>query len=167
MIIAATSPIHGLPVDRVAENPATAPISIIPSTPRFRTPARSAKISPIAAKSSTVPVATPAAAISPRSIRCPPRAPGWRAARAAGCPAARPARGAGGTGARRSIRTRYRTSTSATIRVNRMIPWIIAGTPDGWISRPARISAPNRIDATTTRPGRNFARYATMIAVNP
>ena len=27
-----------------------------------------------------------------------------------------------------------------------MMPWIIAGTPDGWISRPARISAPNRID---------------------
>src|SRR5439155_5235582 len=62
------------------------------------------------------------------------------------------------TGTRRSIRTRYRTRTSATIRVNRMIPWIIAGTPDGWISRPARISAPNRIAATITRPGRNFAR---------
>ena len=29
-----------------------------------------------------------------------------------------------------------------------MMPWIIAGTPEGWISRPARISAPNRIDAT-------------------
>jgi len=39
-----------------------------------------------------------------------------------------------------------------------MIPWIIAGIPDGWISRPARISAPNRIAATITRPGRNFAR---------
>jgi hypothetical protein len=48
-----------------------------------------------------------------------------------------------------------------------MIPWIIAGTPDGWISRPARMSAPKRIEATTTRPGRNYARYATMIAVNP
>ena len=46
-----------------------------------------------------------------------------------------------------------------------MIPWIIAGTPDGWISRPARISAPNRIDATITRNGPNLARYATMIAV--
>ena len=37
------------------EKPATAPMSIIPSTPRFRTPERSAKISPIAAKSRTVP----------------------------------------------------------------------------------------------------------------
>ena len=48
-----------------------------------------------------------------------------------------------------------------------MMPWIIAGTPDGWISRPARISAPNRIDATTTRSGSNRARYAMMIAVKP
>src|SRR5439155_9643737 len=65
---------------------------------------------------------------------------------------------AGAAGARRSIRTRYRTRVSDTIRADRMIPWIIAGTPDGWISRPARISAPNRIAATTTRPGWNFAR---------
>ena len=55
------------------------------------------------------------------------------------------AAGVGVVGAVRSMRTRYRTRTSATIRLNRMIPWIIAGTPDGWISRPARISAPNRI----------------------
>ncbi len=48
-----------------------------------------------------------------------------------------------------------------------MIPWIIAGTPEGWISRPARTSAPNRIATGTTRSGWNFARYATMIAVYP
>ena len=55
-------------------------------------------------------------------------------------------------------RTRYRVNTSATIRQKRMTPWIIAGTPDGWISRPARISAPNRIDATITLSGSNRAR---------
>ena len=55
-------------------------------------------------------------------------------------------------------RMRYLTSTSATISANSTKPWIIAGTPDGWISRPARIRAPNRIDATTTRNGRNRAR---------
>ena len=36
--IAATTPSHGLPVDTAVEKPATAPISIIPSTPRLRTP---------------------------------------------------------------------------------------------------------------------------------
>jgi len=44
------------------------------------------------------------------------------------------------------------------MRLKRMIPWIIAGTPEGWISRPARVNAPNRIAATTTRPGWNLAR---------
>ena len=46
-----------------------------------------------------------------------------------------------------------------------MIPWIIAGTPEGWISRPARMSAPNRIATGTTLRGWNRARYAMMIAV--
>ena len=68
--------------------------------------------------------------------------------------------------ARRVTTTRYRTKASAMIRQKR-IPWIIAGTPDGWISRPARINAPNRIEATTTRHGPRCARYAMMIAVNP
>ena len=67
--IATTSAIHGLPVATTVENPATAPISIIPSTPRFSTPDRSAKISPIAANSRTVPVPTPAARTSWKSIR--------------------------------------------------------------------------------------------------
>ena len=49
--IATTTPSHGLPVDTAVEKPATAPISIIPSTPRLRTPLRSARISPIAANS--------------------------------------------------------------------------------------------------------------------
>ena len=35
---------------------------------------------------------------------------------------------------------------------------IIAGTPDGWISRPARISAPNSTAATMTLSGSNRAR---------
>ena len=60
--------------------------------------------------------------------------------------------------ARRAMTTRYRVKTSATMRQKRMIPWIIAGTPEGWISRPARINAPNRIDATTTRHGPRCAR---------
>ena len=63
----------------------------------------------------------------------------------------------------RGSRTRRSTNAVSDERVgddheNRMIPWIIAGTPDGWISRPARIRAPNRIAATTTLPGWNFAR---------
>ena len=49
--IAARTPSHGLPVLIAIEKPATAPMSIIPSTPRLRTPLRSAKISPIAANS--------------------------------------------------------------------------------------------------------------------
>src|SRR5689334_15808213 len=69
--------------------------------------------------------------------------------------------------ARRAMTSRYRVKTSATMRQNRMTPWIIAGTPEGWISRPARISAPNRIDATTTRHGPRWARNAMMIAVKP
>ena len=58
--IATARPSHGLPVDTTVEKPATAPISIMPSTPRLSTPARSAKISPMVAKRSTVPAATPA-----------------------------------------------------------------------------------------------------------
>ncbi len=58
--MATTTASQGLP-SRVATLKALiAPISIMPSTPRFSTPARSAKISPIVANSSTVPLATPA-----------------------------------------------------------------------------------------------------------
>src|SRR3954469_25090870 len=64
---------QGLPVETAVEKPATAPMSIIPSTPRFRTPARSAKISPIAANRNTVPVATPAARMMTGSISEPSR----------------------------------------------------------------------------------------------
>ena len=126
------APSHGLPVATTVENPATAPISIIPSTPRFRTPARSAKISPIAANSRIVPVATPAARtrLEVHQADRRPRRDARRSGRGSG-PGCRP----------RSAQ-------------NRMMPWIIAGTPDGWISRPARISAPNRIEAMTTRNGR-------------
>jgi hypothetical protein len=49
--------------------------------------------------------------------------------------------------------TRYRVKTSATMRQKRMIPWIIAGTRTAGSRGPARINAPNRIDATTTRHG--------------
>ena len=59
--IAAATPSHGFPVATTVAKPATAPISIMPSTPRFTTPARSAKISPRAAKNRTVPVPMPAA----------------------------------------------------------------------------------------------------------
>src|SRR3954447_23025924 len=84
--IAAMTPIHGLPVDRVVEKPATAPMSIIPSTPRFRTPARSAKISPIAANRNTVPVATPAARMRIGSISSRATRGGHIAARPAHAP---------------------------------------------------------------------------------
>ena len=58
-------------------------------------------------------------------------------------------------------------STSLVMTAKRTMPWIIAGIPDGWISRPARMSAPKRIDATITPSGWKRARYAMMIAVNP
>ena len=47
----------------IANLRAIAPKSIIPSIPRLRIPERSVKISPIAAKSNTVPVANPACRI--------------------------------------------------------------------------------------------------------
>jgi len=43
------APAMALPVRNAAPNPATAPISIMPSTPRLRTPERSAISSPLAA----------------------------------------------------------------------------------------------------------------------
>jgi len=46
-------------------------------------------------------------------------------------------------------------------------PWIIVGTPLGWISRPARINAPNKMDTRSTAAGFNFASHAMMIAVKP
>ena len=66
--IAIATPSHGLPVATTVAKPATAPMSIIPSTPRFTTPARSAKISPSAAKNRTVPVPMPAARITTGSM---------------------------------------------------------------------------------------------------
>ncbi len=53
--IPARTPHHGEPVFRPKMKPVTAPISIIPSTPRFRIPDLSANISPIVAKSIGVP----------------------------------------------------------------------------------------------------------------
>ena len=47
---AMTNPIAGDPVFTEMINPQTAPVIIIPSTPRFKTPARSATNSPVAAK---------------------------------------------------------------------------------------------------------------------
>jgi hypothetical protein len=58
--MATRTPSQGLPLAAAVLNALMAPSSIIPSTPRFSTPARSAKISPIVANSSTVPLATPA-----------------------------------------------------------------------------------------------------------
>ena len=69
--MATTTPSQGLPVAAALANPATAPMSIIPSTPRFRTPERSAKISPMAANRMIVPLVTPAARIVVKSIRSP------------------------------------------------------------------------------------------------
>src|SRR4051812_12474639 len=51
---ATARPSNGLPVDAVAMKPAAAPTSIIPSTPRLSTPARSAISSPNPASSSGV-----------------------------------------------------------------------------------------------------------------
>ena len=58
--IATSTPSQGLPVATATLKALIAPISIMPSTPRFITPERSAKISPMVANSRTVPVATPA-----------------------------------------------------------------------------------------------------------
>ena len=52
--IAAATPRAADPVVYAAAKPATAPITIIPSTPRFSTPERSVTSSPIAASSSGV-----------------------------------------------------------------------------------------------------------------
>ena len=68
---------------------------------------------------------------------------------------------------RTTIRTRYRIRKSLAIRQTSTMPWIILGTPDGWISRPARISAPNRIDTGTTASGLSLASQAMMIPVKP
>lgn len=48
---AAAKPSQGLWVWRPTANPVTAPTAIIPSTPRFMMPARSARISPSVPKS--------------------------------------------------------------------------------------------------------------------
>src|SRR5687768_13402945 len=52
--MAASAPTRGLAVQNVTANPLSAPISIIPSTPRLSTPARSQRISPRQAKSMAV-----------------------------------------------------------------------------------------------------------------
>ncbi len=53
-IIAATMPTSATPVTEVTAKPVTAPISIMPSTPRLRTPLFSTTSSPSAARSSGV-----------------------------------------------------------------------------------------------------------------
>jgi hypothetical protein len=55
------------------------------------------------------------------------------------------------------MRTRYRSTTSLAMRQNRMIPWIIDGIPEGWISRPARIRAPKAMAAMITPYGWSLA----------
>ena len=135
--IARTSPSQGLPVETAVENPATAPMSIMPSTPRFRTPARSAKISPIAANSRTVPRGDAGSQDDDR-IHQPPvtRSPGRGVTRRHPHPPLDP--------------HAIADDDVGEDEAEQDDPLIIAGTPDGWISRPARISAPNRIDATIT-----------------
>ena len=59
-IMATSTPNQGFPVAIATLKALIAPISIIPSTPRFITPERSANSSPSVANSSTVPEATPA-----------------------------------------------------------------------------------------------------------
>ena len=49
------SPTHALPTSVVAQNPVTAPISIMPSTPKFMMPLRWVSISPVPASTSGVP----------------------------------------------------------------------------------------------------------------
>src|SRR5690242_17456573 len=53
-IIAAIAPSQGEPVESATPKPVTAPITIMPSTPRLSTPERSTTSSPIAAISSGV-----------------------------------------------------------------------------------------------------------------
>ena len=52
--MAAITPSHGEPVDSATPKPVTAPITIMPSTPRLSTPERSTTSSPTAAMSSGV-----------------------------------------------------------------------------------------------------------------
>src|SRR5512138_2442947 len=66
--IATRMPSHGFPVELATLNALIAPINIMPSTPRFKTPERSANNSPIAANNNTVPLATPAWRIVMKSI---------------------------------------------------------------------------------------------------
>src|SRR3972149_1252166 len=66
--MATSKPSHGLSVLTVTLKAAIAPINIMPSTPRFMTPDRSAKISPSVANNNTVPVATPACRMMIRSM---------------------------------------------------------------------------------------------------
>ncbi len=57
------TPAQTLPVLKAAAKPVTAPMIIIPSTPKFRIPERSVKISPRVAYSSDVPPRTVAARV--------------------------------------------------------------------------------------------------------
>ena len=104
--MATNTPSHGLPVLTATLNALIAPISIMPSTPRFITPERSAKISPIVANNNTVPVATPACRIMMKSMACQ-------------------------TSVRRAIRTRLRTKKSLAMRQTSTMPCIILGMPEG------------------------------------
>src|SRR5215218_10528108 len=60
------SPIQALPVQFMTANPLSAPISIMPSTPRLRMPERSANVSPRAAYRMAVPAGTAAASTEVR-----------------------------------------------------------------------------------------------------
>ena len=60
-MMAARSPSQGLPVLKVTIKAETAPMAIIPSTPRFKMPERSQITSPMVAKSNGVPAT---------SVRC-------------------------------------------------------------------------------------------------
>ena len=73
---ATTRPANGLPVLVVTQNPVTAPISMVPSTPRSRTPLRWVRIAPVPARTTGVPedTATTRDWIRTQSfIGCPPQ----------------------------------------------------------------------------------------------
>src|SRR3972149_3965915 len=48
-----------------------------------------------------------------------------------------------------------------------MMPWMRVGTPEGWISRPARIRPPISTEIGTTSSGFNLASQAMMMPVKP
>jgi len=65
------------------------------------------------------------------------------------------------------ILTRYLSSASLAMTQNKMIPCNIRGTPEGWISRPAKIRPPNKMDTRMTAKGFSLASQAMMMPVKP